>query len=434
MSATRIGRGLGLLLATAVLLTFPAARAEADDLFSKDGFSRILGTPQVPVPPGGNVPSLPAVPGGRSLQPAELSDFLKSAGLQPETRGPGVCLVQMVRDKWTIPTLVVMDPESNVVAIISVLVTLEKFTDLPPSRLLEMIQLQGELGKRSDHFFNIAKDVPRISLCCVVANRNLEPTRFRAELDDVISSAVKAEAVWNKAKWSDTPGSGRPTDPNSLPQAPQSVPPQAPQPPGAPQATPAIPQAPQVPTAPLLPTAPQVPAVPQAPLGPANPGGPPSGTGPQQPSQLPYWLRPISQPRPTNPSVPASRPPQSPPVAQFPAPPRSTGPNLTPSPSQNPVPSTVRLVGRWLGTVSSSEAFGLVFQQDGTFDLVHTKADATHRNSGRYAFDGRTLRMEPTNGTPIVAVCTWMSADRFRFRLTSEPESENGLVFDRMEP
>ncbi len=105
-------------------------------------------------------------------------------------------------------------------------------------------------------------------------------------------------------------------------------------------------------------------------------------------------------------------------------------PELTQKPADEVVvqPST-GLTGRWSASRSTTEAFAVEFNADGTFIMVHLKAGKQTRSAGTFLLDQQTLTLSGNDGLKLVGHWKSLSATEFEFAPNSSSNAASALTF-----
>lgn len=91
-------------------------------------------------------------------------------------------------------------------------------------------------------------------------------------------------------------------------------------------------------------------------------------------------------------------------------------------------PADAREIGRWVAELADGQGFALRFESDGSFVLVHRRADGgTEESKGNYTLSGNTLRLEGTDQPALQGTVTFAGNDTFTFVIGSG----SGLRFER---
>lgn len=112
--------------------------------------------------------------------------------------------------------------------------------------------------------------------------------------------------------------------------------------------------------------------------------------------------------------------PGTPPSTQTPPPTQPAAPSA-------PVNSMASLSGKWAASRSATEAFGIEFRQDGTFNLVYVNNGQQSKSSGRFTLSGGNLQLNGNDGLKLSGRLTRKSAAEFLF----EPAGSAAMTFRR---
>lgn len=83
-----------------------------------------------------------------------------------------------------------------------------------------------------------------------------------------------------------------------------------------------------------------------------------------------------------------------------------------PAPAPATEPTAGSIVGKWIATPNTNEAFALQLEDDSTFRLVHVKGTKSTKSKGRYTLNGGTLSLNGDDGNTIAGTVT-LQDDRF---------------------
>ena len=97
----------------------------------------------------------------------------------------------------------------------------------------------------------------------------------------------------------------------------------------------------------------------------------------------------------------------------------------TPTAPQTPTVSREILTGKWSAAKSSTEAFGIEFKADGTFNLVYIKSSNQTKSSGSFTIASEKLTLTGTDGLKLEGTVALKSAGEFSFK----PASGDALNF-----
>lgn len=107
---------------------------------------------------------------------------------------------------------------------------------------------------------------------------------------------------------------------------------------------------------------------------------------------------------------------------------RSTTPTSPVTPPatapKTPVASASTLQGKWAASRSASEAFGIEFRTDSTFNLVYVNNGKQSKSSGRFTVTATSLQLTGNDGLKLSGTLTMKSATEFRFEPTGSAAME----------
>lgn len=109
------------------------------------------------------------------------------------------------------------------------------------------------------------------------------------------------------------------------------------------------------------------------------------------------------------------------PAAQQPAPAQQP----KPTPQASPEVSITTLTGKWAASRSATEAFGIEFRQDGTFNLVYVNNAQQSKSSGRFTLTSGNLQLNGNDGLKLGGKLTLKSGSEFQF----EPAGSAAMTF-----
>ena len=126
-------------------------------------------------------------------------------------------------------------------------------------------------------------------------------------------------------------------------------------------------------------------------------------------------LQPATTPDPSTP--PTAQAPSTPSVPTTPAP-------AAPAPTA-PAVSNSTLAGKWAASRSATEAFGIEFKADGTFNLVYVNNGQQSKSAGRFTVTTNSLQLNGNDGLKLGGNLTLTSTTEFRF----EPAGSAAMIF-----
>ena len=91
-------------------------------------------------------------------------------------------------------------------------------------------------------------------------------------------------------------------------------------------------------------------------------------------------------------------------------------PTETPTTPQTTQLSKETLTGKWSAAKSATEAFGVEFKADGTFNLVYIKASNQTKSSGSFAIAAGKLTLTGSDGLKLEGSVELKSASEFSFK------------------
>jgi len=115
------------------------------------------------------------------------------------------------------------------------------------------------------------------------------------------------------------------------------------------------------------------------------------------------------------------------PSAQQPSVQQPSAPTQQPAPTSpsQPAVSITALTGKWAASRSATEAFGIEFRQDRTFNLVYVNSGQQSKSSGRFTLTGGNLQLNGNDGLKLAGKLTLKSDTEFQF----EPTGSAAMTF-----
>ncbi len=125
----------------------------------------------------------------------ELSELLKSAGVEAKTSGSRTVIAKKKLDPWEFPVLAVISEDEEHIVMTLGLQTVEKPSDLKASTLLAMMDASQKSGP---YVFGYSRLRERTEVSCFVRNNGVTGRMLRDEINRLAVVAKRNAAVWEQ--------------------------------------------------------------------------------------------------------------------------------------------------------------------------------------------------------------------------------------------